>query len=178
MADYWTKERIVEHISTLKDTNTHEKLGQFFDDWAPHYDKLANSGYTNIDAIDGSASSIEVARKKNVYKNLYVQWIGGDNKMDVENDSYDALIIVGAFAFNHLKSDVFPDLIRVTKPGGYIVNNLRARWLKLEASYADGKLEADMEKHEKEGKWKLVERHVKEEEDSDQNVVTFIHQVC
>ncbi|XP_071954387.1 uncharacterized protein [Antedon mediterranea] len=140
--------------------------------------QLANSGYTNIDAIDGSASSIEVARKKNVYKNLYVQWIGGDNKMDVENDSYDALIIVGAFAFNHLKSDVFPDLIRVTKPGGYIVNNLRARWLKLEASYADGKLEADMEKHEKEGKWKLVERHVKEEEDSDQNVVTFIHQVC
>ncbi|XP_071954382.1 methyltransferase-like protein 27 [Antedon mediterranea] len=215
----WTKEKTVEFIAIQKDMDTKEKLGQYFDEWAPNYDQavtsmgyigpsltanllqkyvkskdarifdvasgtglvgevLAGSGYTNIDAVDGSAASIEVARKKNIYTNLYVQWLGGDNKLNINNDSYDAIICVGAFAFNQLESDVLPEFIRVVKPGGYILINMRTRWLRLVSQFSDGKLEGDMAKLENEGKWKLVERHVKEEKDSEQNVVTFIHQIC
>ncbi|XP_071949143.1 methyltransferase-like protein 27 [Antedon mediterranea] len=139
---------------------------------------LANSGYTNIDAVDGSASSIEEALKKNVYTNLYVQWLGGDNKLNIENDTYDAIVCTGAFAANQLKSDVFPDFIRITKPGGYILINMRTQWLELEASYAEGKLEGDMVKLENDGKWKLVEKHNYDGDESALNLVTFIHKVC
>ncbi|XP_071954388.1 methyltransferase-like protein 27 [Antedon mediterranea] len=215
----WTKEKTVEYITIQKHLHTKEKLGEYYDEWAPNYDQavssmgyigpsitsnllqkyvnsknalifdvasgtglvgevLANCGYSSIDAVDGSAASIEVARKKNIYTNLYVQWLGGDNKLNIKNDRYDAIVCAGAFAYNHLKSDVFPELIRVTKPGGYILITMRTRWLRIEATFSNGKLEADMKKHEKEGKWKLVEKKVKEEEDSEQNVVTFVHQVC
>ncbi|XP_071954236.1 methyltransferase-like protein 27 [Antedon mediterranea] len=220
MAD-WSKEKIQKFVSNLKDLHTHEKLGQFYDDFAPQYDKavksfgyvgpsiavkllnkyvkskdawildvaagtglvgeyLVDSGYTNIDAVDGSVASTEVARKKNIYKHLYVQWLGGDNKLNTNNEGYDALVCVGGFALNQLKSDVFPEFIRVVKPGGFIVINIRTNWLDREASYSDGKFERDMAQMETNRKWKLIEKYldIQQEESVNQDSVTFIHQVC
>ncbi|XP_071952927.1 methyltransferase-like protein 27 [Antedon mediterranea] len=218
MAADWSKKEIKEYVSTMEEVNTHEKLGQFYDGFAPFYDKavksfgyvgpsiiatflqkyvkskdawifdvaagtglvgecLVDTGYTNIDAVDGSETSIEVARKKNIYKNLYVEWLGGDNKLSIKDDNYDALVCAGGFMLNQLKSDVFPEFVRVVKPGGYILINMRTKWFTVEPSYRDGKLEGDMAQVEEEGKWKLIERHTDIQE-GDQTSETFVYRVC
>ena len=77
------------------------------------------------------------AQKKNLYQSVYVALLGGNHKSPIEDgilhhfrqenryflmiynglDTYDVIIASGAFAPGHLYSDVFGDLIRITKPG-------------------------------------------------------------
>ena len=55
-------------------------------------------------------------KKKGVYKRMICDYMG-PNKLDIETDTYDALVAVGAFSRGHVKDDCLPELIRITKPG-------------------------------------------------------------
>ncbi|XP_033104426.1 demethylmenaquinone methyltransferase-like [Anneissia japonica] len=138
---------------------------------------LHDNGYTNIDAFDGSSVCMEQARKRNVYKNFIVEFVS-DARLSIDDDSYDALICYGGMAKNHLPISVFSEWIRCVKPGGYIINAFRMKWLKDAPTYSKGKLEAEIERLEKEKKWKFIRREMTNDEDPDKVVIKFAHQVC
>ena len=46
--------------------------------------QLQKAGFSNLDAIDGSAGMLEVARKKNIYNNIICDIIG-PNTLKIEN---------------------------------------------------------------------------------------------
>lgn len=84
---------------------------------------LHRMGYENVDAMDYSSDMLEEARRKAVYKKLSRADLNG--KLSIADDSYDAVICVGTFTYAHVGPHAFDELIRVTRPGGYICFTIR-----------------------------------------------------
>jgi SAM-dependent methyltransferase len=110
---------------------------------------LANEGYNNLVAMDISEGMLEEAVKKGVYQEFH-QMVMGET-LDYANDSFDAVVSVGVMTVGHAPASSLDELIRITKPGGYIVYSLRPD------VYRDSGFKEKQDSLEAEGKWKLVE---------------------
>ena len=110
---------------------------------------LTRLGYNEIVAMDMSEGMLEEARRKNVYKELHRMVMG--DPLDFATDSFDAVACVGTLTLGHAPVSSFDELIRVTKPGGYIVFTLRPDL------YENSDFKEKQSSLEKEGKWRLVE---------------------
>ncbi|XP_071960925.1 methyltransferase-like protein 27 isoform X2 [Antedon mediterranea] len=139
-------------------------------------EQLHKYGYTNVDAFDGSAECIEECKKKNIYTNFLVEFVS-DKQLHIPDDSYDAVVCVGGFSKNHLPISTFSEWVRILKPGGYSINSFRLKWLTVEPMYNEGKMLAELERLEKEGKWKCISREEDNEKEEDKRFVKYIHQV-
>jgi predicted TPR repeat methyltransferase len=84
---------------------------------------LKNMGYKNMDALDFSAEMLEEAGKKGVYDELL--HVDLSEPLDMKDDSYDAVICVGTFTYGHVEPSALEELIRITRPGGYICFTVR-----------------------------------------------------
>ncbi len=80
-------------------------------------DKL---GYNNMIAMDLSKGMLEEARQKNVYRELHQMLMG--EALDFAANSFDAVVSVGVLTAGHAPASSLDELIRVTRPGGYIVS--------------------------------------------------------
>jgi ubiquinone/menaquinone biosynthesis C-methylase UbiE len=80
-------------------------------------------GYKNMDALDFSAEMLEEAGKKGVYDELL--HVDLSEPLDMKDDSYDAVICVGTFTYGHVEPSALEELIRITRPGGYICFTVR-----------------------------------------------------
>ncbi|MFC1968982.1 class I SAM-dependent DNA methyltransferase [Chloroflexota bacterium] len=110
---------------------------------------LAQRGYRDLIAMDLSQGMLEEARKKNAYQEFY-QMVMGD-PLDFNDDSFDAVISVGVLTMNHAPADSLDELIRITRPDGYIVFSLRPD------VYRDNGFKEKQDSLEADGKWRLVE---------------------
>ena len=84
---------------------------------------LKELGYGSIVAMDLSTGMLEVAKKTEAYES-FDQMVLGET-LGYETDSFDAVISVGVFTVGHVPAAGLDDLVRVTKPGGFIVYSLR-----------------------------------------------------
>lgn len=110
---------------------------------------LTELGYHDLVAIDLSRGMLREARKKNVYRELH-QMVMGET-LDFPTDCFDAVVSTGVFAAGHAQPGSFDELIRITRPGGYIVFTLRSD------VYESYRFKEKQLALESEGKWKLVE---------------------
>jgi len=110
---------------------------------------LASLGYKNLVGIDLSRAMLDVAGKKGVYHILRKMVLG--EYLDFPDNTFAAVVSVGVFTANHAPPESFEELIRITKPGGYIIFSLRT----------DKDLIKNYKKKqdtmESEGKWELIE---------------------
>ena len=111
-------------------------------------ERLAVAGFSKMAAMDISQGMLDVAKEKNVYSSFH-QMVMGET-LGFESDEFDAVISIGVFTLGHAPIDSFDELVRVTKPGGYIVFSLRTDMVN--DGYQDyfSKLEAA-------GQWKLAQ---------------------
>lgn len=84
---------------------------------------LSNLGFKNIIGIDLSLGMLAEAEKKNVYEALYQRILGED--LGFATNSFDAVVCVGTLTIGHAPSSSLDELIRVTKPNGYIIFTMR-----------------------------------------------------
>ena len=84
---------------------------------------LCKMGYENIDAMDFSSDMLDEAAKKNVYSRLLQADM--NQRLEIEDDAYDATICVGTFTYAHVGPHAFDELVRVTRPGGHICFTIR-----------------------------------------------------
>ena len=110
---------------------------------------LAKLGYDDMVAMDLSEGMLEEARKKNVYREFHQMVMG--EPLDYATDSFDAVICVGTLTVAHAPASSLDELVRITKPGGYIVYTLRPD------TYENKGFKEKQSALESEGKWKLVE---------------------
>lgn len=110
---------------------------------------LAGEGYTNVEAMDMSPGMLEQARAKNVYTALHRKVMG--QPLGFETGTYDAVICVGTLTVGHAPAASLDELVRVTKPGGYVVFTLRP-----DVYEKDGFREKQAAL-EQAGKWELIE---------------------
>lgn len=110
---------------------------------------LAAQGYKNLVAMDISQGMLDVAKEKNAYQEFHRMVMG--EELDYATDSFDAVISVGVLTVGHAPASSLDELIRITKPGGYIIYSLRPD------VYRDSGFKEKQESLETEGKWKLIE---------------------
>lgn len=141
-------------------------------------ESLHKLGFCHIDGVDPAQGMLDVARSKNVYNQLMCSYIGvGDSKLPLENDSYDAVTLCGGMGQNMMPCDGLHEMIRLVKPGGYIVNIFREEILSKVEEYVD-RLEPLMESLQQQGKWTCVLRQKYPEYQVDKVGIINIHQIC
>ncbi|MDY7008545.1 MAG: class I SAM-dependent methyltransferase [Cyanobacteriota bacterium] len=112
---------------------------------------LYDNGYTNLVAIDISEGMLNKARQKNIYTELYKQVLG--ETLDFPTNFFNAVISVGVFTYNHAPSSAFDELIRITKPGGYIIFTMRPDFYEMNQDF-----QRKMTVLESSGQWQFLER--------------------
>ena len=110
---------------------------------------LARQGYNNLVAMDLSLGMLEEAKGKNAYREFHQMVMG--EPLDYATDSFDAVISVGVLTVGHAPASSCDELIRITRPGGYIVFSLRPD------VYRNSGFKEKQDALESEGKWKLAE---------------------
>ncbi|CAH1778193.1 unnamed protein product [Owenia fusiformis] len=113
---------------------------------------LQRLGFTDIDAIDANQAMLDVAKSKNVYNRLICDFLGL-NTLDIKNDTYDGAVATGCFNESHVTGDCFPELVRIMKPGGLILIQIRADLLEKMVGFKEA-----MEQLENDKMWTLVKK--------------------
>ena len=123
--------------------------------------KLFENGFRQIDAVEPSLEMLNILKRKDVYRNVYQTMLGGDHKAtEIENDSYDLIIISGGFAKSHLPVDCLDEVIRLGKKGSIFINRMTAQNIEILEEYTH--LEPYMKQLEKNGAWTQISRYLDE----------------
>lgn len=127
---------------------------------------LASRGYNNQVAMDLSQGMLDLAQQKNVYQELRQMVLG--ETLYFPTDSFDAAVGTGVFTKAHAPASSFDEIVRIVKPGGFIIFTLNAD------SYKNAGFKEKFDALESEGKWKLVESSEEQELTTDS---IFLHQI-
>jgi predicted TPR repeat methyltransferase len=84
---------------------------------------LAAHGFQNITGMDMSKGMLEQAGRKGVYAQLDQMTLG--ESLEYDSDTFDAVISVGVMTLGHAAPESFDELVRITKPNGFIVFTIR-----------------------------------------------------
>ncbi len=116
---------------------------------------LKHKGYQNVDGCDLSPGMAEKARSTGAYNVL-------ESGVDLtkineayEDNQYDATVCCGVFTLGHVPPTALSELIRITKPGGWVVVSTRKSY------YDSTNFQEVCDRYQQEGKVKLV-NHVKD----------------
>ncbi|XP_040468433.1 methyltransferase-like protein 27 [Falco naumanni] len=114
--------------------------------------ELHRRGFRCLHGVDGSAGMLEQARSTGLYRQLQ-RCVLGQEPLPVPPEHYDAVMVVGALGEGQVPSAVLPELLRVTKPGGFLCLTTRSNPSNLQYKV---ELEAVLEKLERQGAWQKV----------------------
>ncbi|MFC1913760.1 class I SAM-dependent DNA methyltransferase [Chloroflexota bacterium] len=81
-------------------------------------------GYKELVAMDLSSGMLEIARQKGVYRELHRMVMG--EHLDFPDNEFAGAMAVGVLSVGHAPPESFAELIRCTRPGGYIIFSVRA----------------------------------------------------
>lgn len=110
---------------------------------------LAKLGYRDLVAMDLSEGMLAEAGKKGVYRGLLQMVMGGP--LGFTTASFDAVVSVGVLTVAHAPASSLDELVRITRPGGYIIFTLRCD---VYQSHGFKEKQAALESA---GRWQLVE---------------------
>ncbi|XP_033647798.1 uncharacterized protein LOC117307220 [Asterias rubens] len=116
-------------------------------------EELKTQGFGNIDAFDQSQGALDYSKTLGVYTN-YIRDTLDEHQTQIPTDCYDAVLMAGTFGLpGHVTVACFPELIRITKTGGFIMITLND----LVIDQWKDKLDAAIEASRQKGLWELVE---------------------
>ncbi len=86
---------------------------------------LHQDGYHYIEGLDYSPQMLAQAEGKGIYNALH----RGDltKVLAIADDAYDAVISVGTFTCGHVGPEALDELVRITRPGGFVCFTVRAQ---------------------------------------------------
>ena len=116
---------------------------------------LMKLGYERLTGIDLSRGMLKQAARRNIYEELHRMVLG--EPLDFETASFDAVVSVGVLTLGHAPASSLDEMVRVTRPGGYVIFTLRP-----DVYESHGFREKQVELVEV-GKWELVEVSEKEQ---------------
>lgn len=109
---------------------------------------ISHNGYNNLFGIDMSKGMLDEARCKGIYYGLDQMVLG--EKLDFPDNYFDTTLSVGTIG--HAPPESFDELIRITKPSGFIIFSIRT------AFYDEPRFYKKLQSLEEVGKWRLVEK--------------------
>lgn len=128
-------------------------------------EELKKAGFTDIDALEPSEEMIAVAKSKNVYKNIFKEYLIKGQPLPLPDRHYDVVTLSGVVAPGHAKIDDLEVLLPVVKKGGLICWCIKTLdYYQEYEDFKDGRYERYLEESVKDGKWQPVEGFPKFEE--------------
>ncbi|KAM6463080.1 methyltransferase-like protein 27 isoform 2-T3 [Liasis olivaceus] len=113
---------------------------------------LQAKGFRHVHGLDGSQGMLEHARHKGLYEVLKLCLLGQE-VLPAPEGCYDATVIVGALSEGQVPSGVIPQLLLVTKPGGYVCLTTRNNMSNLRYKT---ELQRLLDELEQQGLWEKV----------------------
>ncbi len=110
---------------------------------------LCDHGYNAVEAMDVSPDMLRVAEEKACYDNVFEDDLS--KRLKASDNTYDASICVGTFTYAHVGPEGFDELVRITKPGGYVCFTIR------DGAYQEYGYRDKLRNLELDGLWKLQE---------------------
>ena len=110
---------------------------------------LAEHGFQNLTAMDLSEGMLKEARDKKVYGKFDQMTMG--EPLGYATDSFDAVISVGVMTLGHAGPNSLIELLRITKPQGYVVFTIRTD-IYLENGFKEKQKEMEFKEL-----WELIE---------------------
>ncbi|XP_054857938.1 methyltransferase-like protein 27 [Eublepharis macularius] len=86
--------------------------------------ELQAKGFCRFHGLDGSQGMLDHARRKGLYQELK-QCMLGQEALPASSGFYNAVLMVGALSEGQVPTSVIPELLRVTKPGGFVCMTTR-----------------------------------------------------
>ncbi|XP_067866328.1 methyltransferase-like protein 27 isoform X1 [Heterodontus francisci] len=114
--------------------------------------QLQKLGFRNFHGMDGCERMLELARSKSVYQTLQKCMLDTE-PLQMSSDSYDVVMIVGALSEGQVPYTILPELLRVTKPGGFVCMTTR---INKSNQHYKKQLQAVIEEMEQKGLWEKV----------------------
>ena len=112
---------------------------------------LKEVGFKEIDGCDLSQGMLDRAAELDVYDKLFSCDLN-QPLTSIVDSAYDALTCVGVFSFGHIAADAVVELLRITKPGGFIIIGLNDHY------YDEGSLTAKLDTLEADNKLTIVKQ--------------------
>ena len=83
---------------------------------------LHQMGYRNIDGLDPSPGMLEIARGKEIYRELHQLYL--DSRVDLPQKSYDAVVAAGVLTHGHAPPEALDGILGLARQGAAIVFSL------------------------------------------------------
>jgi len=88
-------------------------------------EEIVKYGYVNIDGLDASLQMLNQARSKDIFKEHILAVLSGVGSLPLVDDSYDVIMCSNGFAPGQIYPEALDDIIRVLRPGGYLILTMR-----------------------------------------------------
>ena len=83
---------------------------------------LNQSGFKKVDGVDPAKGMLEMATKRNVYRNVVEGIITDTQKLSFSDAQYDGVLCIGCFTRGHIVlKDGLQEILRILKNGGIAV---------------------------------------------------------
>ncbi len=118
---------------------------------------LAELGYKNIDALDYSPEMLGVAKvRQHQDQQVYKNCIQADLNIpiDIQANTYDAIICTGLFTHAHVGAGCLPELFRILKPNSFFATTVH------KDIWAEGGFEVEVSNLEEAGIIKTVSKEL------------------
>lgn len=100
---------------------------------------LKAHGFGPVDGCDLSPAMLEKAGATGAYRSLFEANLNHP-PLDIADDTYGAATAVGIFSFGHVNAVALEEIVRIVRPGGFVVIGLNEHF------YDEGSLTSQIEK--------------------------------
>jgi ubiquinone/menaquinone biosynthesis C-methylase UbiE len=82
-------------------------------------------GYESVDGLDASLGMLGQARKQQIYQDYIVAMVDGLGSIPINDSTYDVVMSSNGFAPGQIYPKAIPEILRVIRPGGYLIWTMR-----------------------------------------------------
>ena len=78
-----------------------------------------------MDGLDASLGMLGQARKAGIYRDYIVAMVDGLGSIPINDETYDVVMCSNGFAPGQIYPSAIPEILRVMRPGGYLLWTMR-----------------------------------------------------
>ena len=87
--------------------------------------QVGKHGYELVDGLDSSLGMLGQARKQNIYRDYILAMVEELGSIPINDETYDVVMSSNGFAPGQIYPSAIPEILRVLRPGGYLIWTMR-----------------------------------------------------